>query len=115
MCIGFNSIAQPMSTPKGDEKAVGTASKAKITKAEKVGYSVAPVIQGTIDLIQGDSFKEVGDKLVLTGKSHFEGLKKLAGNACQGLGSALEDSKEGPVKKIMKYTGLGRLINIFAD
>ena len=115
LAFGISAYVAKKAGEKLGERAEAATTRTDVSKAEKIGYSVAPITTAAINLVQGDSLEEVGDKIVLTGKAHVDGLKKFVDNTCQGLGSAIEDSKEGPVKSIMKYGSLGALINIFAD
>ena len=114
MGIELNGVL-PVAAQAINKRAEVAAERTEITKAEKVGYSVSPIIQGTIDLIQGDSLQEVGDKLVLTTKAHIDGTKKMVDNLLQGAPEAVQDAKEGPVKGLFSHGTLGILFNIFAD
>ena len=105
----------PMLAKKVDAKAEVAASRTEVTKAEKMWYSVAPITTAVVDLVKGNSFQEVDDKIVLTTKAHVDGTKKAVKNVSQGAIEVARDANEGPVKNIFKYSALGALINIFAD
>ena len=106
----------PMLAKKVDAKAEVAAERTEITKAEKVGYSVSPIIQGTIDLIQGDSFQEVGDKLVLTTKDNIDGAKELTKKVYENFKEYAEDAKQGPLPRWLALLGVNvPVVNVFAD
>ena len=97
MGIELNGVL-PAATRAIEGRAEEAASRTEITKAEKVGYSVAPITQSAIDLIQGDSLQEVGDKFVLTAKTHVDIAKQTVKNTFQGLPDVIKDSNDGPLK-----------------
>ena len=88
------------------EKAVKRTEKTEVTNTERVGYTVNPIMQGTIDLVQGDSLAEVGDKMI---KTTVENGKAVADVA--------KDCTEGPVPKwALPFTGfIGCIVNALSD
>ena len=115
LSFGLSAYVAKKAGEKFGERAEVATTRTDVSKVEKLGYSVAPVTAAVVDLVKGNSFQEVGDKIVLTTKAHVDGTKKAVKNVSQGAIEVARDANEGPVKNIFKYSALGALINIFAD
>lgn len=100
--LSFGRTVAEMAVKKAEEKTQDT----EITKGERAGYTLAPIIQGSVDLLQGDSLETVGKKNM---KAHVENYNTLKEKA--------EDCAEGPVPKwALPFTGgIGLTINRMAD
>ena len=99
----FGYKVTEMALQKAEEKTKDT----ELTKGERAGYTLSPVIQSTVDLVQGDSLKEVGDKFL---KTHVDNTNAVIDKAKE-LG---KDALDGPVPKwALPFTG--GLINILVD
>ena len=90
----------------GYEKAEEKTKDTELTKGERAGYTLSPVIQSTVDLIQGDSFTTVAKKNVKTHTDNLKAVKKVG-----------KDCIDGPVPKwALAFTGgIGFVINALAD
>ena len=67
------------------EKAVKRTENTEVTNTERVGYTVSPIMQGTIDLVQGDSLAEVGDKMIKTTVKNGKAVADAAKAFTEGL------------------------------
>ena len=98
----FGHKVAEMTIKKAEEKTKDT----ELTKGERVGYTLSPFIQSTVDLVKGDSFTTVAKKNVKTHTDNLNAVKKVG-----------KDCINGPVPKwALPFTGLaGLTINALAD
>ena len=100
--LGLGYYAGNEIVKKVEEKTKDT----ELTTGERVGYTLSPVFQSTVDLCQGDSFTTVAKKNVKTHTDNLNTVKKAG-----------KDCIEGPVPKwLLPFTGIaGLTINALAD